>query len=314
VADASVMQQASKGMTIEAVGEPEAMGQLGKQAGGLDAVVTGALRRRGPNLVVECDLVATTDGSSLVKPSGVFALTDDGQGDLGRSWTTIDAQGMPLEGDASKQEGHPLLIDKFPFPIEIVSVQAEEGVAITDQTPRKKKEFKQRKIKDPRTGKERTELLIGARNGETFEISVSNKLQQRVAMMLLVDGINTLGQQRARLGKGRPWILDVEHEYAIPGWTFMPARSGEKALIKRFKFVGVAQSVAGRQKFGDSIGLITAGFYSERLGAGTSDTEYKIAVGEGQVEERQMNTTDFKVGGLLAVVNIRYVEESQLNR
>ena len=46
------------------------------------------------------------------------------------------------------------------------------------------------------------------RSGEWFEIRVENHWKQRVSMTLLVDGLNSLGQRRERLGEGWSWVLE----------------------------------------------------------------------------------------------------------
>jgi hypothetical protein len=267
-------------------------------------------------MTVECELMATADGSSLVKPSGLLPLSEEGLGDEGLSFDNRNRPpGGPYDDkvrqhvEEQAQEGHPLLVmdpdKKFPFRIELYTVQARPGETITDATPRKKKEPVQVPVPGP-GGKTRTELVVPARDGEIFEIHVSSEYKERAAMMLLVDGLNTLGQKRERLGNGRPWVLGAEKKYAIPGWTLPPRTPGGPDVIKRFQFTDVSKSVAGRQNFGESIGLITAALYAEHGRA--------LGVGEGPEEERKLETVDFRVGRLLGVVNIRYVDENELNK
>jgi hypothetical protein len=126
-----------------------------------------------------------------------------------------------------------------------------------------------------------------------------------------VDGLNVLGQKRERLGKARSWVLDPRKPYTIPGWFLSnPGATSdggrEENTLKRFQFTDVAKSVAMRQNFGDSIGLITAAFYAERGRA--------VGVGEGPEEQRDLQVLDFHPGRLLAVVNIRYVDERDLQQ
>jgi len=132
-------------------------------------------------------------------------------------------------------------------------------------------------------------------------------------MTLLVDGLNTLGQNRERLGRARSWVLDGEKEYVIPGWYLskekgkQPAK-GETFGMRRFQFVDAAKSVAGRQSFGESIGLITAAFYSD------ADGDRTLGVGELPEERRQLETVNFRAGRLLGVVQIRYADEGELKK
>jgi hypothetical protein len=66
-------------------------------------------------------------------------------------------------------------------------------------------------------------------------------------------------------------------------------------------FVDLPQSVAGRQKFGTSIGLITAAFFEEQ--------GKDIGVGGGPGQRVRLQTTNFKPGNLIGVVQIRYIED-----
>jgi hypothetical protein len=183
--------------------------------------------------------------------------------------------------------------------------------------------------------KGRLEVWVGAREGEVFEIHMANKSKIDVAMHLLVDGLNTLGQERTRLGRGRAWVLEANKEYAVPGWVLPPKEPGGDNVIRRFQFVEMSKSVAGRQNFGDSIGLITAAFYAERVairpqygpggdqGPNRRDPprlsgdlqQYGPGVGdEGPEEGRRLQTTNFEAGRLLGVVHIRYVDEADLKK
>jgi uncharacterized caspase-like protein len=320
VMGAQEMRQAAKDLVVEGVGQPGAMQRLGQQGDHLDAVVTGTLKRRGATkLQLQCDLVATEDGSSLVSPSGllvsgVLPLSEDELGDTPH--TNFDLrEGRPEGGPyaptvvqfAQQQsyKQHPLLKKKgFPFPLELWSIHPRRGEEIGPNTRREPMEFVQVPVEEGSPGeeKQRMDLVVPAREGQVFEIRVANKSEDKVAMVLLVDGYNTLEQQCDRLGRGRAWVLDPGEDYVIPGWTF--PRRGETARIKRFKFVDVAASVAGRHKYGESIGLITAAFYGPRGRA--------VAVGEGPEEERPLETSDFKAGRLLRVVQIRYADAKDL--
>jgi hypothetical protein len=267
-------------------------------------VVLGALRRRGRVVQVQCELVATADGKSLVSPSGVLPLSEELQGDNGASFDNRDRPaGDPHDKavgehvDAQSQEAHPLLDPKFPFRVELWSI-----------TRKKRLDWAQVPVEDA-SGKKRIDLVVPARSGEEFEVRVENRAKHRVALTLLVDGINSLGQRRERLGNAWSWVLGPEKKSTIEGWYLPRAQGarpgdGKAFTLKRFKFVDLAASVAGRQKFGESIGVITAAFYAEY---GRS-----LGVGEGRTEQRQLRTVDFKPGRLLGVVHIRYADEKEL--
>jgi hypothetical protein len=320
VAEASDMQRAAKGVTLEAIGDPETMNRLG-ETGDVAAVVSGTLEPSGRNLVVQCKLVSTADCSKLGETSGVFALSEGLMADA-KPWSWVHRDAPPDSPTSASvlqyireqsQDGHPLLSEDFLFPVELLTVHAGVKEKITDQTLRTRKDWHKHDVKDPRTGETRTELLVGARDKETFEIKVTNKSETRVAMVLLVDGLNTIDQQRGRLETGRPWILEPKKEGVIKGWTFLGAGDNGEDVIQRFLFRNMAESVDGRKKFGDSIGLITIGFFAE---AGRS-ANVKPRMVVDMREERELHRlkrVDFRVGRMIAAVNIRYVEERELEK
>jgi hypothetical protein len=224
VLSAEDMRKASRGVVVEAVGNPEAMRKLGKEGGGLDGVVLGTLRRRGAVLQVQCDLVATADGSSLVTPSGTLPLSEGLFGDLGNNFDNRERPaGTPHDSKVRQhveeraQEGHPLLNKDFPFRLEVWSIQVRPGEEITARTPRVLKKWLQVPVEagPPGSGKKRIELIVPAREGEIFEVRVANKAAHRVAMALLVDGINTLGQKREPIERAWSWVLEGKKDYAI---------------------------------------------------------------------------------------------------
>jgi hypothetical protein len=211
------------------------------------------------------------------------------------------------------QQAHPLLDEKFPFRIEIYSIQARPDEEITAATPRKKKEL----VNLPRPGGDdqgRSILGIGARKDEMIDIVVRNEGMVRVGMALLVDGTNTLGGKRERLGEARLWVLDpVPADQPAPrfeGWYFpdhlIATPGGSKQKMNRFIFRDLAP-VAGREKFGDAPGVITAAFYAER--------GRDLVLDKLQRDEfRALEAVDFKAGRLLGVVHIRYVDEADLKK
>jgi hypothetical protein len=319
VLGAAEMNKAARGVVVEAVGDPAAMRRLGREAGGLSAVVVGTLRRRGDALQVQCELVSTADGNGLVTTSGLLPLSEDLLADRLSLDNRLRPPGGPYAPrvrqhvEEAGQEGHPLLNKDFPFRVELWEVQVRPGEEVTSRTPRRRLSWVQVPVEDGPAGKprRRAELVIPARDGQVFEVRVANKAKHRVAMTLLVDGINSLGQRRERLGQAWSWVLDGEQEYTIEGW-YLPktakARPGVGAdfTLKRFQFVDVARSVAGRQRFGESVGLITAAFYAE---FGRS-----LGVGEGPEEQRRLRTTAFVPGRLLGVVHLRYVDARELDK
>jgi hypothetical protein len=283
--------------------------------------VFGSLKRRGDKMQLQLDLL-DKGGNNLVSVAGLFPLSEGIIGDLGNSANTTDRP----PGDSydpsvvrfaleESSHGHPLLNPSFPFRLEVWSVEAGPNGESDAKTPRRKKEpvILASPVAIAAGEREPQQLAVSARAGEWFEIRVENRWKQRVSMTLLVDGLNTLGQRRERLGEGWSWVLDPGKTYTIGGWwkpTKENAVPGQLAgfEVRPFRFVGVPPGVDARKEFGDSIGLITAAFYSERTGRAVIVDRLTPA------QKRQQLTTEFLPDKQLAVVHLRYVDEQELQR
>lgn len=335
-----------KNVVLSDLGKPATMQQLGESLGQLDGIVWGRLDRRGSNVSVQCELL-DRNSQTLANPTGLLPLSEELQGDLGTSFDNRQRpSGSPhdlavIQHIDAQSPQHPLLKPDFPFRVEVWSIHPRPGEPITDKTERRQKEH----VLRPRINDLTSELLIAASPDELFEIRVENRYGHDVAMTLLLDGLNSLGQQRERLGAARSWIvrrpaipelldrlrrkkqsgtlaedeardLAAEEErvlrpanYVFDSWVQNqsgPVGKVENVTARRFRFTDLAESVAARQRFTDSIGLITAAFYAERGRA--------LGVGEGPEEKRDLKTVNFQAGRLLGVVQIRYVEQKDLTR
>jgi hypothetical protein len=300
------------------------MQRLGSAAGGLDAVVWGTIRRRGTKLHVQCDLIATASGETLAAPSSVLPLSEGLVADTGASFDNRQRPGgvphapeVVAHVQQQAHDPHPLLQPDFPFRVEIWTIDAGPGEPITPQTKRRKKDFLTLPAEAGQPGREQSQLLIGARQDEQFEVRIWNKTGNRVALRLLLDGLNSLEQRRERLDLAASWVIDpagaADQPTVIPGWYLREAAASDAYTMKRFKFVDIAEGVATRQKFGESIGLITAAFYFEG-GRSQPAGSGRLAIGEGQQERQRLNSTPFRVGPLAAVAQIRYVSEAELEK
>ncbi len=310
-------ESSKKKLSPEDVGNPRAMNQIG-----WDGLIFGTLRRRGDKMQLQLDLL-DKGGNNLISFAGLFPLSEGILGDLGNSADTRQRPpGDPYDPSVVRvteeqgQLGHPLLNPSFPFRLEVWSVEASPRGESDEKTPRKKKEpvILASPLARAPGEREPQQLAVPARAGEWFEIRVENRSEQRVSMTLLVDGLNTLGQRRERLGEGWSWVLDPKKTYAIGGWwipTKENAVPGQIAdfQVRPFRFVGVPPGVDARKEFGDSIGLITAAFYSEKTGRGPLEVDRMTPA-----QKRQLETTGFVLGEQRGVVHIRYVDEQDLQR
>ena len=336
-----------KNIVLADLGKPQTMRRLGESLSQLDGLVWGRIDRRGSQISVQCELL-DMNSKTLATPTGLLPLSEELQGDLGASFDNRQRPaGSPhavivVEHVDTQSQTHPLLKPDFPFRVEVWSIHPRPDEPITDKTERRRKEH----VLRPRPDEPSPELLIAAAPDELFEIRVENRSGQDVALTLLLDGLNSLGQQRERLGRASSWIVrrpvnrelldglrekqrtsklsEIETQtladetvraqrppqYVFDAWV-LDQKSGELNQVRdvttrRFRFTDIAESVAARARFTDSIGLITAAFYAERGRA--------LGVGEGPEEVRDLKTVDFKPGRLLGVVQIRYVEQQELTR
>lgn len=301
------MKSTARGFKLEDISDPTATRKLSTSTEGL---VTGLLSPRGQKLYLKCELLRTGDTDPLVTPSGVIPLSEDLLGDSGASFDNRSRpHGGPYDTDVvqhalnAAREPHPMLRDDFPFRLEVWTVHPQEGEPIGPRTTRKKKELRL-------VGKE---LFVPAQEGELFEIHVFNRYSERVAVQILVDGLNVIEQKRERIGQGAAFVIrpfkDTGKHSTIRGWTFPTDKVGKDGSreyrFRLFQFVEAANSVASRQGYGDAIGLITAAFYAEK-------NARDIGVGEGPEELRMVRHVPFSIGRLLGVVHLRYVDEKQL--
>jgi len=318
VPPADKTRQAVRDLGPGDLGRPARLQPLARGTAALDGIVYGRLVPSGPEMLVECQLTATATGQRLASTQGRLPLSEESLAEAGASFNNGPRPpGSPFDPKVVRfvqnQAGkpHPLLQNGFPFKLEVWSAPHKDGDPVPPKKKWKKKEFIQLNASGEK-GKP-ADLAIAARPDELYEIHVWNNSKQRVALQLLVDGLNTLGQtrqeMRERLGTGAAWVLSPavreEPSLTCEGWFFpkenAPVGTVAETTMKRFRFVDISQSVAGRQKFGESLGLITAAFYAEQGKA--------IGTGEGPEEKRLLKTVDFRSGRLEAVVQIRYIDE-----
>ena len=165
------------------------------------------------------------------------------------------------------------------------------------------------------------DMYVPVRDGEVYEIWVENHTDQTVMMRLLVDGLNTLPQRvedakgiatyeiapRVHLDDARPWVLDPEKTrlWAIRGFV---TETGAQGKLNEFKVTAADRSLAARQQFTDNIGIITAVFYS----AGNARTGPLGTTFGAERTEDLTERVGKRVGGLLSVINLRYVDAETL--
>ena len=303
------MQSATKNLYVEEIRQVPSLQRVQEEAKA-DAVIFGLLRDLKTKFSLKCELVSTATGQTLGQAGGVVGgvvrLSDTGLGDMGHNVDMIDLRAGGLDPyDTGRlerifnrpQEGHPLQQSEFPFDVEL-RVNGSPVKLSYQSTP------------VSGTEKVRSDGVIEVENGDRIAISIRNRFTaagrpQRGGMRLLLDGINSLGQQRTTLDQGPLWTLEPGQIYEIDGW-YLPnpnAETGTNYERRPFEVVDVSDSVASREKFTEQIGLISFAFFEE------GEDGRSIGIGEGSdITQEKLTTTEFKIGRCLAVFHIRYVE------
>jgi uncharacterized caspase-like protein len=318
----------SQNFAIDDLGSGEQMKQLSTRVGGMPAVALGTLRNRtGRVITLQCKLVSVDTDELVGAAAGSALLNESEWAMLGRSVQIepedrrprlVEAvEAVPVSttvierADERSRGPHPLQDPSFEYPIKIMIGGQERP-------------FTFRRIGEGED--EYTECLVPVRMGEVYEIWILNRTSQPVMMRLLVDGLNTLTEKedvkgvetivwgkRVSLDDAKPWLLDpyapgVTKIKGLPTWAVrgFVTESGPRGKLRQFTVVDAIQSLAARQQFTDQIGLITAAFYTTAGGSRAVGT----AAGDERTEEIRKRSE--KIGNLLSVVHIRYVEEDAL--
>jgi hypothetical protein len=307
----------TRDLSTRSLGNLRAMRQLAAGQPPLSALITGVLLPNGPDIQLTCRLYTTADGRMQEPFTGRLPLSEDLVADQGYSVDNAKRPtGSPHDPKVvefvqkAAEAAHPLLDPNFPFRMEVWAALPAEGGKVPDRSLWKKKELV---VVDGADGK-KSDLVFGVRKGEVYEVRLWNRTGNRVACQLSVDGMNTLNKSRDRTGLGAAWVIRSDKKnkpsFVCEGWYEPkldgPAGTIEATTMKPFVVVDAAESVAGRQRFGEKIGTITAVFFTE---AGKA-----LGTGEGPAEQRPVKTVDFKPGRLAGVIQLRYVDERDLKR
>jgi hypothetical protein len=316
VLDQRRLQQALKSQkfTLADLGSGEALKELSAKAGGLPAIAQGTLRSRAGRIVtLQCKLLQTNSDDLAGSVGGTAVLDESEWAMLGKSAAvpmdarvpkapTADSKPNSEEDaavekmDEQAQGPHPLSDARFPFRVTIkVAGKERKGV------------FKG------------NDYFVPLRQGENYEVWIENRTKKDTMMRLLVDGLNTLPEKedtkgisteiigkRVNLSEARPWYLDGKKPVnAVIGFATQTGAAGKTDL---FTVVDAEKSLAARQNFSDSVGMITAAFYE----TAKPKTRGPIGTDRGQEVGQDLTERKGEVGKLLGVVHIRYVDAEAL--
>ncbi len=102
-------------------------------------------------------------------------------------------------------------------------------------------------------------LRVSARQGERYTIRATNVSDERVALVISVDGLNIISGQRTSAGSNESmYVLDPGQTGNFSGW-----RSG-MSHVQRFYFTSAGDSYAGRLGQSDQLGLIRVSAFRSR--------------------------------------------------
>ncbi len=300
----------AKKMTIDQLGLPSALKELSASAGGMPVIALGTLRNRAGRVVnLQCTLIQTEVDAIAGMAGGTAMLNESEWAMLGRSVELRqDTRQAPGSGDLESDPTAQL--------VKRLDARSKDPHPMADPDARFRVHIKVNgKVREPTF--KGNDMFVALRRGEVYEIWVENRSDQVAMLRLLVDGLSTLPQKvtdlkgidtfeiaaRVNLEDTRAWILDPKQarQWAVRGFV---TETGTQGKLREFKVVDAAESLAARRQFTDDIGLITAAFYTASNARGGP-------IGTTFGKEREENISvrvDKRVGNLLSVINIRYVD------
>jgi len=104
----------------------------------------------------------------------------------------------------------------------------------------------------------RDAVYVEAVRGREYALRVTNPLDERVAVALAVDGLNTIDARHGDAASAAKWVLDPHETVVIAGWQV----SGEEA--RSFYFTGERGSYGALLGRTEDLGVIEAVFFRER--------------------------------------------------
>lgn len=298
--------------TVDQLSSPAAMQQLAKELG-MPAVVLGTLRhRQNKTITLQCKL-QNLETEALAGAAGGSALLNENEWAMLGHSVVIKPEDRPppvpgetdqdgpliqkLDEQASKP--HPMRDPKFPYRVSVMINGQERQGAFRGN-----------------------EYVIPVRNGEVYEVHIKVLNNEQTCVRLLIDGLNTLPQKLTgekgietievapvvKLDEAREWILDGNQNkgrlWAFRGFV---TETGTAGKLRRFVVADPAQSLAAQKNFTESMGLITAAFYTQSsVRSGTTVQPWETPA---VLTERR----DVEAGDLISVVNIRYMDAEKFN-
>lgn len=271
-----LMQKAFADVSLEDVKNLDRLREIAKRVEGLDALIVGTVademiedrRMTRPGMRIRCELVEINGGTSGGIVSTDMTLSLGSEAYRGRSfelrrWMDSELVNLRLnalpfggapdpfkDGDFNANIGqspwdiregpHPLADPTCPFRLEM----------LVDERPRPITWIGRQHDAEP---------YVDIGLGERYSLRVENRTTRNACVAIFVDGINILGKRRESPGNCLYWILKKDSQGNFKGWY-----TGEEGNydVEEFVTARAAQSLAARQGFTESLGQITAVFYT----------------------------------------------------
>ncbi len=149
---------------------------------------------------------------------------------------------------------------------------------------------------------------VAARQGETFQIRLTNGSAERIGVALLVDGRNSIRQGRQTPSAGPKWIVPPHDSLVVPGWQL------DETTSAQFTFGRLGQATGQEPR--DQLGWITASFFAEGEAPAVGEVRDRdleeLFVDQGARTQHAVRTVTFQAAEYpAATLVIRYVAARQ---
>jgi hypothetical protein len=104
----------------------------------------------------------------------------------------------------------------------------------------------------------RGKRYVEALEGAEYEIRITNRLADRVAVALSVDGLNTIDARRLSAWDSSKWIVGPYQTITINGWQMSSSRA------RKFYFTTEQDSYGAKLGRTSDLGIISAVFFKEQ--------------------------------------------------
>lgn len=126
---------------------------------------------------------------------------------------------------------------------------------------------------------------VEAVEGAEYEVRITNPLADRVAVVLAVDGLNTIDARRDPAWEASKWVIGPYQTITLGGWQMSTTRA------RRFTFTTERDSYASRLGRSSDPGVITATIYRERRPVSVI-TPRRFGATDERVEAREAATAE----------------------